>query len=167
MRFRVSKIKCALCSCSILWFLTASVFAGVFGWSFHNWQHEMHLADTCTKLELLPNSSTATLVFVDQKEYLLPEAKHHPCFAYLSTKIPVYTTRRKLSDSEFPFPWTPEDPSDCVNNTRFDENFKLCLPPISFATIDLGSTDRGYTPDLPPPWFGLIDVSNSDRGGVN
>ena len=98
MRFRVSKIKCALCSCSILWFLTASVFAGVFGWSFHNWQHEMYLAERCTILELLPNASTATLIFVNGKEYLLPEAKDDFCFAYLSAKLPVYTTRRKLSD---------------------------------------------------------------------
>ena len=37
---KVSKLSVCTATCCLLWFIVASIFAGVFGWSFHNWKKE-------------------------------------------------------------------------------------------------------------------------------
>ena len=74
--------------CCLFWTLAAFVFAGVFGWAYVEWRDERsdHLDDLalerqCTRLTLLPNSTGATIVFVDSQEYQLHDS--HDCYSYM------------------------------------------------------------------------------------
>ena len=99
---------------SIFGLLLASLFAGLFGWSFINWRNEfeahsedIRLENLCTKIRLIDDED-APLVF-DQKgnEYINYDQKEKlgECLDYLLKKGVTFdkdSTRRRLNGKDSP-----------------------------------------------------------------
>ena len=94
-------------ACLIFWLWMAFVFAVLFGSTYTKWQDEKSdhdnyraLGSLCTKLTMLPNSTGATIVFVDNEEYQLHN--NHTCYAYLKQNgVDLLPERRRLVSSDF------------------------------------------------------------------